>query len=312
MSYLWTAILLAGLTALFMGVGYLIGGPNGALIAFRFAAAMNFFAYWNADRMVLSLHGAQEVDEHWRPNWFTWWPGSPIAPGCPCRVSVSWTTRSRRRVRDRAKSRACRGGRHDRPAASMLSRDELAGVLPTSRPRQELRHAPDDDHCHYCRCRLDAGAVRDVFGRRPSRQQWQQRSGCDRDAGDGRHWLFCSPRCSGRWRSAGRVNTPPTIWARKSAGIRTGLPRRWRKSTRPPIRSRIFRRNRYPVTAHLFIINPLSGARMDNLFSTHPATENRIAALEALAAETGSARAAPRPGSSRSQASPWGRRSPWG
>jgi len=67
-----------------------------------------------------------------------------------------------------------------------------------------------------------------------------------------------------------------------------------------------------PATAHLFIINPLSGARMDNLFSTHPATENRIAALEALAAETGFARAAPRPGSSRSQASPWGRRSPWG
>ena len=48
MSYLRTAILLAGLTALFMGVGYLIGGPNGALIAFLFAAAMNFFAYWNA------------------------------------------------------------------------------------------------------------------------------------------------------------------------------------------------------------------------------------------------------------------------
>ncbi|MGA8388449.1 MAG: protease HtpX, partial [Pseudolabrys sp.] len=67
-----------------------------------------------------------------------------------------------------------------------------------------------------------------------------------------------------------------------------------------------------PATAHLFIINPLSGARMDTLFSTHPATENRIAALEALAAETGSARAALRPGSSRSQASPWGRRSPWG
>jgi heat shock protein HtpX len=67
-----------------------------------------------------------------------------------------------------------------------------------------------------------------------------------------------------------------------------------------------------PATAHLFIINPLSGARMDNLFSTHPATENRIAALEAFAAEMGSARAAPRPGSSRSQAGPWGRRSPWG
>jgi heat shock protein HtpX len=67
-----------------------------------------------------------------------------------------------------------------------------------------------------------------------------------------------------------------------------------------------------PATAHLFIINPLSGARMDNLFSTHPATENRIAALEALSAEMGFARSAPRSGLSASPAGPWGRRSPWG
>jgi hypothetical protein len=63
MNYLRTAILLAGLTALFMGVGYLIGGPNGALIALLIAAGMNLFSYWNADKLVLSMHGAQEVDE---------------------------------------------------------------------------------------------------------------------------------------------------------------------------------------------------------------------------------------------------------
>jgi heat shock protein HtpX len=50
MSYLRTAILLAGLTALFMAAGYLIGGPNGVLIAFFVAAATNFLSYWNADR----------------------------------------------------------------------------------------------------------------------------------------------------------------------------------------------------------------------------------------------------------------------
>ena len=61
MSYLRTAILLAGLTALFMGVGFLIGGQSGALIAFAVAAAMNLFTYWNSDRMVLSMHGAEEV-----------------------------------------------------------------------------------------------------------------------------------------------------------------------------------------------------------------------------------------------------------
>ena len=66
MNYLRTAILLAGLTALFMGVGYLIGGQSGALIAFFVAAAMNLFSYWNSDKMVLSMHGAQEVDERER------------------------------------------------------------------------------------------------------------------------------------------------------------------------------------------------------------------------------------------------------
>jgi heat shock protein HtpX len=67
---------------------------------------------------------------------------------------------------------------------------------------------------------------------------------------------------------------------------------------------------RNPATAHLFIINPLSGARMDNLFSTHPATENRIAALEQLAAQLGGARFEPQLTSSAD--GPWGRRGPWG
>ena len=62
MNYFKTAILLAGLTGLFMGVGYLIGGASGAMIALVVAAGMNLFAYWNSDRMVLSIHGAQEVD----------------------------------------------------------------------------------------------------------------------------------------------------------------------------------------------------------------------------------------------------------
>src|SRR5262245_63953556 len=68
MSYLRTAILLAGLTALFMLIDYLIGGPNGALIAFFVAAATNFVTYWNADKLVLSTQGAQEVDEHTAPE----------------------------------------------------------------------------------------------------------------------------------------------------------------------------------------------------------------------------------------------------
>jgi heat shock protein HtpX len=75
---------------------------------------------------------------------------------------------------------------------------------------------------------------------------------------------------------------------------------------------------RNPATAPLFIINPLSGARMDDLFSTHPATQNRIAALEQLAAEMGqSSRGwSAAPATSGGGAGPWGgadrRRGPWG
>src|SRR4051812_41909419 len=68
MSYFRTAVLLAGLTALFMGVGYLIGGARGALVALVIAAATNLFAYWNSDRMVLSIYGAHEVDRGTAPE----------------------------------------------------------------------------------------------------------------------------------------------------------------------------------------------------------------------------------------------------
>src|ERR671929_1704763 len=68
MNYLRTAILLAGLTALFMGVGYLIGGGGGALISLFVAAGMNLASYWNADKLVLAMHDAHEVDETTAPD----------------------------------------------------------------------------------------------------------------------------------------------------------------------------------------------------------------------------------------------------
>src|SRR3954462_5105843 len=71
MNYLKTAILLAGLTGLFMGVGYLIGGAGGAMIALLIAAATNLFAYWNSDRMVLSMYGAHEAAGRGAPDFYT-------------------------------------------------------------------------------------------------------------------------------------------------------------------------------------------------------------------------------------------------
>src|SRR5262245_66495054 len=68
MNHLRTAVLLAGLTALFMGVGYLIGGGSGAVIALLVAAGMNLASYWNADKLVLAMHDAHEGDATTAPE----------------------------------------------------------------------------------------------------------------------------------------------------------------------------------------------------------------------------------------------------
>src|SRR5690606_17214784 len=61
-NHLRTFMLLAAMTALFVGVGYLIGGPTGMAIALAIGVAMNFFSYWNSDKIVLRMYGAREVD----------------------------------------------------------------------------------------------------------------------------------------------------------------------------------------------------------------------------------------------------------
>src|SRR5579872_4343820 len=63
MNMFRTGLLMAGLTGLFLVVGYLVGGPAGMAIAFLFAAGTNLFAYWNSDRVLLSMYGARPVDE---------------------------------------------------------------------------------------------------------------------------------------------------------------------------------------------------------------------------------------------------------
>jgi len=67
MNYLRTAILLAGMTALFMGVGFMVGGPTGMMIALAVAVATNLFAYFRSGDMVLGMYGAREVDASSEP-----------------------------------------------------------------------------------------------------------------------------------------------------------------------------------------------------------------------------------------------------
>src|SRR5689334_20059083 len=153
MNYLRTAILLAGLTALFMAVGYLIGGGVGAIIALVIAAAMNLFSYWNSDRMVLSMYGAQEVDQSTAPDLVALVDGLAQRAGLPMpRVFVM----------ENPQPNAFATGRNPQNAAvavttglmHSLSREELAGVI-----AHELAHVKNHDTLLMTITATIAGAV---------------------------------------------------------------------------------------------------------------------------------------------------------
>src|ERR1700704_2382162 len=153
MNYLRTAILLAGLTALFMGIGYLIGGAGGAVIALFIAAGMNLVTYWNADRLVLSMHDAHEVDETTAPDLVRLVRDLARRAGLPI---------PRVYLMDNPQPNAFATGRNPEHAAvavttgllRMLSREEIAGVI-----AHELAHIKNRDTLTMTITATIAGAI---------------------------------------------------------------------------------------------------------------------------------------------------------
>jgi hypothetical protein len=183
MNYLRTAMLLAGLTALFMGVGYLIGGQSGAMIALLIAAAMNLFTYWNADKLVLSMHDAHEVDERTAPEFVGLVRELAQRAGLPM---------PRVYLMDNPQPNAFATGRNPENAAvaattgllNMLSREEIAGVM-----AHELSHIKHRDTLIMTITATIAGAISMLaqvglfFG--GNRDKQQRRDGDHRHARDG-------------------------------------------------------------------------------------------------------------------------------
>src|SRR5436190_5359188 len=153
MNYVRTALLLAGLTALFMGVGYLIGGQTGAMIALVIAAGMNLFSYWNSDKMVLSMHGAQEVDARVAPDLYR------IVQELAGRAQLPMP---RVYLMDNPQPNAFATGRDPDHAAvavttgllNSLSREEVAGVV-----AHELAHIKNRDTLIMTITATIAGAI---------------------------------------------------------------------------------------------------------------------------------------------------------
>jgi heat shock protein HtpX len=309
MNYVRTAMLLAGLTALFMGVGYLIGGSGGAMIALVVAAGMNLFTYWNSDRMVLSSFGAQEVDARTAPDLYRLVQELSVRAGLPMpRVYII----------DSPQPNAFATGRDPEHAAvavntgllNTLSREEAAGVI-----AHELAHIKNRDTLIMTITATIAGAISMLaqFG-----------------------MFFGGNRNNN---GTGIIGTLAMVILAPIAAMLVQMAiSRTREYAADRMGAEIVGEPRYlasalakldnaahaipneqaesnPATAHMFIVNPLSGSRMDNLFSTHPATENRIAALEQLAAQMGRGGSTQPPSRQTVPAhGPWGgqRRGPWG
>ena len=282
MNYMRTAILLAGLTGLFMAVGYLIGGGSGALIALIIAAATNLFSYWNADKLVLSMHGAQEVDEHSAPELVAIVRELAQRGGLPM---------PRVYLMDSPQPNAFATGRNPQHAAvcattgllNTLSRDEIAGVI-----GHELGHVRNHDTLTMTITATIAGAISMLaqFG-------MFFRGGNRDNSGLGIVgsvlMLILAPLAAmvvqmaiSRSREYAADNLGAHISGRPDA-LASALVKISRIAEQVPNDTA----EAHPATAPLFIINPLSGRWMDNLFSTHPSTENRIAALEKLSREMG-------------------------
>lgn len=310
MNYVRTAILLAGLTALFMVVGYAIGGQGGMVIAFLVAAAMNLFSYWNADKLVLRMHGAHEVDERTAPDLVSMVRDLATRAGLPMPKVY---------LMDNPQPNAFATGRNPENAAvaattgllRMLDRDEVAAVM-----AHELAHVKHHDTLTMTITATIAGAISmlanfGLFFGGANREN----NGSPFGAIGTILMVFLAPLAAmvvqmaisrsreyEADRGGAEICGQPLALASalaKIAGTAHQVPN--------------YEAEANPATAHMFIINPLSGQRMDNLFSTHPATENRIAALEAMVRTGG--RQAPAGGAPRG---PWqgaggaGRKGPWG
>ncbi|OCP37279.1 zinc metalloprotease HtpX [Ensifer sp. LC163] len=281
MNLVRTAMLLAVMTALFMAVGFAIGGRGGMMIAFVMAAGMNFFSYWNSDRMVLRMYRAQEVDERTAPEYYGIVRDLAQNAGLPMpRVYVI----------DSPQPNAFATGRNPQNAAvaastgllNALSYDEVAGVM-----AHELAHVQNRDTLTMTLTATLAGAI-SMLG------NFAFLFGGNRENNNNPLGfvgvlvaMIVAPMAAMLVQMA-ISRTREYSADRRGAeicGKPLALASALQKIAGAAHRIHNDDAERNPATAHMFIINPLSGERMDNLFSTHPNTENRIAALQQMAQE---------------------------
>ena len=325
MNYFRTALLLAGMTALFLVAGYLVGGGTGMLIAFGIAVATNLFAYWNSDKMVLAMYRARPVDAASAPEFHAIIERLAARAGLPMPKVY---------LIDNDQPNAFATGRNPENAAvaattgllRMLSAEEVAGVM-----AHELAHVKNRDTLTMTVTATIAGAIGMLanfalfFG---------GMFGGSRENNNPLGFVgvllvaILAPLAAmvvqfaiSRTREYSADQGGAEI-----SGNPAALASALAKIDRAARGIDNHRAEANPATAHMFIINPLHAHAVDGLFSTHPKTENRISRLREIAAQMGATmgatfdRAAPRRdgatetrrGSVPAAGTAHHRRGPWG
>ena len=285
MGNMRTFVLMAALTALVMGMGWLIGGQGGAVIALVLAGAGNIWAWWNSDKAVLNQQGAMRVSRQQAPELVDMVAALAERAGLPMPAVY---------VLASEQPNAFATGRNPENSAvavtqgilQALSRDELAGVI-----AHELAHIKNRDTLTMTVTATMAGAIAMLGNMLMFSSMF---GGRDDNRGGGLAALLAmifAPIAAGmvqmaisrtREYEADRLGAEISGQPLALAGALAKIARAAGRVVNIPA-------ERNPASASMFIVNPLHALRMDRLFATHPPTEERIARLQAMAAAPQSA-----------------------
>ncbi len=280
MNTIKTGILLGALTGLLMLIGGWFGGQNGVVIAFFFAVVMNFGSYWFSDKIVLGMYHAQPVTEAEAPELYT------IVKNLTLRASMPMP---RVYIIPGDTPNAFATGRNEQHAVvavtegllRILNRDELEGVI-----AHELTHIRNRDILIGSIAATLAGAIVMLA----NMAQWAAMFGGGRhddNEGGGSNifglilMAILAPLAASLIQMA--ISRSREFMADEGgariSGKPYGLAGALEKLSRA---SRSIPMDANPSTAHMFIVNPLTGRSLMNLFSTHPPIEERISRLRSM------------------------------
>lgn len=288
MNTLRTGILMAAMTGLFVAVGFLIGGGAGMGIAFLFAAGTNLFAYWNSDKVVLRMYGAKPVDERSAPDLVHLVKTLASSAGLPMPAVY---------IVENDQPNAFATGRNPEHAAVCVTRglldrlnhEELAGVL-----AHELSHIKHHDTLLMTITATIAGSISMLAN-------FALFFGNDRRNPLGFVGVLLvsllAPVAAMLVQMA--VSRSREFEADREGAVISGRPL-WLASALQRIEDKTQaivnpEAEANPATAHMFIINPLSGGMLSGLFSSHPSTAERVARLQAMAVVSGQTLPKPSP-----------------